>query len=62
MLRRKPPGFSVPSPADVAALMPDELPLDDGPDGEEDVQAEMDLDLPEEDETDKPEPGPGEGA
>jgi segregation and condensation protein B len=58
-----PPGFSVPSPADVAALMPDELPLDDGADEEnEDVQAEMDLDLPDEDEADKPEPGSGEGA
>lgn len=58
-----PPGFSVPSPADVAALMPDELPLDDGADEEdEDVQAEMDLDLPEDDGADKPVPGSGEGA
>ena len=58
-----PPGFSVPSPADVAALMPDELPLDDGADEEdEDVQAEMDLDLPEEEGADKPVPGSGEGA
>jgi segregation and condensation protein B len=53
-----PPGFSVPSPTDVAALMPDELPLDAGEDEEEaDVQAEMELDLPGEDEADKPEPG-----
>jgi segregation and condensation protein B len=58
-----PPGFTVPSPADVAALMPDELPLDaDADEEDEDVQAEMDLDLPEEDEADKPEPGSGEGA
>lgn len=58
-----PPGFTVPSPADVAALMPDELPLDAGADeDEEDVQAEMVLDLPEDDEADKPEPGSGEGA
>lgn len=36
-----PPGFSVPEPTDVAALMPDELPLDAV---DEDAQAEMDLD------------------
>ena len=37
-----PPGFSVPDPTDVAALMPDELPLDAGE--EESEQAEMALD------------------
>jgi segregation and condensation protein B len=59
-----PPGFSVPSPTDVAALMPDELPLDaaDEEQEEETIQAEMELDLPEEDEPDKPEPGTPEGA
>jgi segregation and condensation protein B len=53
-----PPGFSVPEPTDVAALMPDELPLDADDDEEEGVvQAEMELDLPEEAEADKPEDG-----
>lgn len=52
-----PPGFSVPDPTDVAALMPDELPLEAGE--EEDVQAELSLDLPEDEETDKPEPETG---
>lgn len=51
-----PPGFTVPSPTDVAALMPDELPLD-AADEEDDVQPEMDLDLPEGEDADKPEPG-----
>lgn len=37
-----PPDFAMPSPTDVAALMPDELPLDD--DGEEDAQEELGLD------------------
>jgi segregation and condensation protein B len=46
-----PPGFTMPEPSDVAALMSDELPLEAGED--EDVQSEMDLDLPEEDEADK---------
>ncbi len=36
-----PPGFTVPSPTDVAALMPDELPLSD--DGDEDDQEELAL-------------------
>ena len=40
-----PPGFAVPEPTDVAALMPDELPLDAG---EEEAQAEMMLDGAEE--------------
>ncbi len=35
-----PPGFTVPSPNDVAKLMPDELPLEDEPDAQE----ELDLD------------------
>ena len=35
-----PPGFSVPEPRDVAALMPDELPLEDD---EEDLQGALDL-------------------
>jgi len=36
-----PPDFKVPEPQDVAALLPDELPLDSGDD--EDDQAELDL-------------------
>lgn len=36
-----PPGFTVPSPTDVAALMPDELPLTDDGDGEEDEEADQ---------------------
>ena len=39
-----PPGFQVPSPTDVAALMPDEMPLDAV---EESEQAEMALEEPE---------------
>jgi segregation and condensation protein B len=34
-----PPGFTVPSPTDVAALMPDELPLTDEGDEEEEQEA-----------------------
>lgn len=37
-----PPDFKVPEPTDVAALMPDELPLEDGE--EEEAQAALDLD------------------
>lgn len=37
-----PPGFTVPSPQDVAALMPDELPLEE----EEDETAELPFDEP----------------
>lgn len=48
-----PPGFTVPEPTDVAALMPDELPLES--DEEDDVQAEMALDLPDDGEPDKSE-------
>ena len=44
-----PPDFKVPEPTDVAALMPDELPLDD-PDAE--AQAELELDEPEEEHED----------
>ena len=36
-----PPDFSVPSPGDVAALMPDELPLEEE---DEDSQGELALD------------------
>ena len=39
-----PPGFSVPTPTDVADLMPDELPLDADPDGDED-DGQVTLDL-----------------
>jgi segregation and condensation protein B len=39
-----PPGFAVPSPTDVAALMPDELPLELGGDDDEAAQAEFELD------------------
>jgi segregation and condensation protein B len=45
-----PPGFTVPSPTDIAALMPDELPLSD--DGEEEVNEELPLE--DADETDDP--------
>lgn len=45
-----PPGFTVPSPTDVAALMPDELPLTD--DGDEEEQEELALDEADEPETD----------
>jgi segregation and condensation protein B len=39
-----PPGFSVPEPTDVAALMPDELPLEDDADAEaQDTQSELEL-------------------
>ena len=44
-----PPDFKVPEPTDVAALMPDELPLEDDADA---TQEELDLDLPEEEEGD----------
>lgn len=46
-----PPGFTVPSPTDVAALMPDELPLTD--EGDEEEQVELALDEPEEPEADE---------
>lgn len=44
-----PPGFKVPEPTDVAALLPDELPLDDGDAESEQAQ----LDLTDADETDE---------
>ena len=47
-----PPGFAVPEPTDIAALMPDELPLES--DDDEDIQSEMDLDLPEDAGPDSP--------
>ncbi len=65
-----PPGFTVPDPMSVAALMPDELPLESGDDEEEEtvedddtsdeegVEAISDAGLPESGEGDKPdEPG-----
>ena len=66
-----PPGFTVPDPMSVAALMPDELPLEAGDDEEEEtdeeeddtsddegVEAISDAHLPESGEGDKPdEPG-----
>jgi segregation and condensation protein B len=47
-----PPGFGVPEPTDVAALMKDELPLE--PDDDDTEQGEMELDLPDGDEAAKP--------
>jgi segregation and condensation protein B len=41
-----PPEFKVPEPTDAAALMPDELPLEAGEEGDEDLQAELELDEP----------------
>ena len=38
-----PPEFKMPEPTDVAALMPDELPLEAGGDGDEPLQVELDL-------------------
>jgi segregation and condensation protein B len=65
-----PPGFTIPDPMSVAALMPDELPLEAGDDEDEEtseeedspddegVEAISDSDLPESDGGDKPnEPG-----
>lgn len=43
-----PPDFKVPEPVDAAALLPDELPLDAGDDGDEQLQAELDLEEAEE--------------
>lgn len=55
-----PPGFTVPEPTDVAALMPDELPLtDDGDEDAEEDDPQESLALHDEDETgnpDEPEP------
>jgi segregation and condensation protein B len=57
-----PPGFTVPSPTDVAALMPDELPLTDDGDDEEEEQSALPLedDGDEPDETGEPEKKEGE--
>ena len=44
-----PPGFTVPEPTDVAALMPDELPLTDDGDDAEEPQSELPLEEPAED-------------
>ena len=52
--------FKVPSPTDVAALMPDELPLDAGGEHDEALQEELDLPEREIDEEDDDE-GVGEG-
>ncbi|MEW5962751.1 MAG: SMC-Scp complex subunit ScpB [Pseudomonadota bacterium] len=54
-----PPGFTVPEPTDVAALMPDELPLDAGDEEaaeEGATEPEPTLDLLDTDDNDKPEP------
>jgi segregation and condensation protein B len=45
-----PPGFTVPEPTDVAALMPDELPLTD--DGDEAIEPQSELPLDDEAEDD----------
>lgn len=44
-----PPDFKVPEPKDAAALMPDELPLEDGDEGDEPLQSELEFDEPIED-------------
>lgn len=41
-----PPDFKVPEPKDAAALMPDELPLEDAGEGDEPLQSELELDEP----------------
>jgi segregation and condensation protein B len=56
-----PPDFKVPSPTDVAALMPDELPLTDDGDGEEDEADQEALPLHEDDEGENPEPSDAKG-
>ena len=45
-----PPDFKVPEPTDIAALMPDELPLEAGGDGDEPLQTELELEPLEDDE------------
>ncbi len=45
-----PPDFKVPEPKDAAALMPDELPLEDAGEGDEPLQSELQLEEPIEDE------------
>ncbi|RUP10264.1 SMC-Scp complex subunit ScpB [Hyphomicrobium sp.] len=57
-----PPGFTVPSPTDVAALMPDELPLtDDGDEEEEQAALPLDDEGDEEGEPGKDGPAKDEG-
>ena len=50
-----PPGFTMPDPSDVAALMPDELPLEDGGDPELEDDPDLFAALPDEDEPATPE-------
>ena len=38
-----PPDFKMPAPTDIAALMPDELPLESGDEGDEPLQTELEL-------------------
>ena len=57
-----PPGFTVPSPTDVAALMPDELSLTDDGDGEEEAVVQDALPLEDDAaEDDAPEPSGDKG-
>ena len=55
-----PPEFKVPEPIDVAALMPDELPLEAGED--EDASSEAELDLAGREDHDEAQAGEGAGA
>ena len=60
-----PPGFTVPEPTDVAALMPDELPLEDDPESEQGDLALEEAEPPLTEDDDEPSKGkePGtEGA
>jgi segregation and condensation protein B len=45
-----PPGFTVPEPSDIAALMPDELPLESGDEPESEDDPDLFAALPDEDE------------
>lgn len=55
-----PPNFTMPAPTDVAALMPDELPLsDDGDEDAEDDQASLPLDDEGEEADEEGSAGPG---
>lgn len=54
-----PPDFKVPDPTDVARLMPDELPIEEGGDDDEPTQSELPLDEEDDvphDEGDGPDP------
>ncbi len=55
-----PPGFTVPSPTDVAALMPDELPLTDEGDEEEEQEALPLDDGDDAEDADEPKPADGD--